>query len=87
MYTCYDIQIGLNMVYLTQRAKFLDNTHNKNEIINLLSSAFQITVELCDNDADISIVKAALAAAKDDSVNPMDGCCVVILFLDAGRRC
>ena len=59
------------MMHLTPRAKFLDNTHNKSEIIHLLSSAFQkhqITVELCDNDADTSIVKAALAAAKDDSV-------------------
>ena len=59
------------MMHLTPRAKFLDNTHNKSEIIHLLSSAFQkhqITVELYDNDADTSIVKAALAAAKDDSV-------------------
>ena len=43
------------------RVKFLDNTHNKNDIIHLLSSVFQkdqITVELCDNDADTSIVKA-----------------------------
>ncbi|XP_065886010.1 uncharacterized protein [Dysidea avara] len=59
------------MMHLTPRAKFLDNTHNKSEIIHLLSSAFQkhqITVELYDNDADASIVKAALAAAKDDSV-------------------
>ena len=59
------------MMHLTPRAKFLDNTHNKSEIIHLLSSAFQkhqTTVELYDNDADTSIVKAALAAAKDDSV-------------------
>ncbi|XP_065906073.1 uncharacterized protein [Dysidea avara] len=69
--SCYDVQIRPNMMHLTPRAKFLDNTHNKSEIIHLLSSAFpkhQITVELCDNDADTSIVKAALAAAKDDSV-------------------
>jgi len=55
------------------------------------SSAFQklqITVELCDNDADTSIVKVALAAVKDDSVevvNPLDGCCVVILCLIISR--
>ena len=69
--SCCDVQIRPNMMHLTPRAKFLDNTHNKSEIIHLLSSAFQkhqITVELYDNDADTSIVKAALAAAKDDSV-------------------
>ena len=69
--SCCDVQIRPNMMHLTPRAKFLDNTHNKSEIIHLLSSAFQkhqITVELCDNDANTSIVKAALAAAKDDSV-------------------
>ena len=69
--SCCDVQIRPNMMHLTPRAKFLDNTHNKSEIIHLLSSAFQkhqITIELCDNDADTSIVKAALAAAKDDSV-------------------
>jgi len=49
----------------------MDNTHNKSELIHLLSSTFrkcQITVEQCDNDADTSIVRAALAAATDDSV-------------------
>ena len=55
------------MIHLISRAKFLDNTHNKNEIIHLLSLVFQkhqITVELSDNDADTSIVKAALTDAK-----------------------
>ena len=69
--SCCNGQIQPNMMHLTPRAKFLDNTHNKNKIIHLLSSPFQkhlITVELCDNDADTSVVKAALAAAKDDSV-------------------
>jgi len=69
--SCCDVQIQPNMMYLIPRAKFLDNTHNKNGIIHLLSSAFQkhqITVELCDNDVDTSIVKAALDAAKDTSV-------------------
>ena len=72
------------MMHLTPRVKFLENTYNKNEIIHLLFSAFQkhkINLELCDNDADSSIMKAALAAAKDDSVNSMNDRCVVILFL------
>ena len=67
------------MIHLTPRAKFLDNTHNKSEVIHLLSSAFQkhqITVELCDNDADISIVRAALAAAIDDSVEVSENLCI-----------
>ena len=75
--SCCDVQIRPNMMHLTPRAKFLDNTHNKSEIIHLLSSAFQkhqITVELYDNDADTSIVKAALAAAKDDSIEVSELC-------------
>ncbi len=69
--SCCDVQIRPDLIHLTPRAKFLDNTHNKSELIHLLSSTFrkhQITVELCDNDADTSIVRAALAAATDDSV-------------------
>ena len=53
------------------RVKFLDNTHNKSELIHLPSSTFRkhhITVEQCDNDADTSIVREALAAASDCSV-------------------
>jgi len=49
----------------------MDNNHNKSELIRLLSSTFskhQITVVQCDNDADTSIVRAALSAATDDSV-------------------
>ena len=59
------------MIHLMSKVKFLDNTHNKSELIHLLSSSFQkhqITVEVCDNDADTSIMRAALAAANDDSV-------------------
>ncbi len=69
--SCCDVQIRPDLIHLTPRAKFLDNTHNKSELIHLLSSTFrkhQITVELCDNDADTSIVRAALAATTDDSV-------------------
>jgi len=46
--SCCNAQIQPNMMHLTPKAKFLDNTHNENEIIHLLSSAFQkhqITVE------------------------------------------
>ncbi|KAJ8418649.1 hypothetical protein AAFF_G00001480 [Aldrovandia affinis] len=60
-----------DMIHLTPREKFMDNTHNKSELIHLLSSTFrkhQITMEQRDNDADTSIVRAALAAAADDSV-------------------
>jgi len=59
------------MVHWTPSAKFLDNTHNKSELIHLLSSTFRrhyITVEQCDNDADTSIVREALTAASDCSV-------------------
>lgn len=55
----------------TPRAKFLDNTQNKTELIHLLSSTFRkhhITVEQCDNDADTSIVREVLTAASDGSV-------------------
>ena len=54
------------MMHLTPREKFMDNTHNKSELINLISSTLQkhqITVVQCDNDADTSIVRAALVAA------------------------
>ena len=65
------MKIRPDMIASTTRAKFLDNTHNKSELIQLLSLTFQryqITVELGDNDADTSIVGAALAAAIDGSV-------------------
>ena len=45
--------------------------HNKSQLILLLSSTFrkyQIIVEQCDNDADASIMREALAAATDESV-------------------
>ena len=63
------MQISPDMIASTTRAKFLNNTHNKSELIQLLSLTFQrcqITVELGDNDT--SIVGAALAAAIDGSV-------------------
>lgn len=69
--SCCNIQIQPHMMHFTPKAKFLDNTHNKREVIHLLSSTFQkhqITVLQCDNDADTSIVRVALAAATDDSV-------------------
>ena len=84
------------MIHVTPRAKFLDNTHNKSELIHLLSLTFkkqQIVVKLCDNDADTAIVKAALAAAESDSVEvsiiKKYWSIIVMLFLytGAGRRC
>ena len=59
------------MIHLKTREKFLDNMHNKSQLILLLSSTFrkyQIIVEQCDNDADTSIVREALAAATEESV-------------------
>ena len=49
----------------------MDNTHNKNQLIQLLSSIFRkcdIIVEQCDNDAGTSIVRQALAVAETGSV-------------------
>ena len=69
--SCCDLHIKPDMIHVTPRAKFMDNTHNKSELIHLLSSTFrkrQITVEQTDNDADTSIVRAALNAATDGSV-------------------
>ena len=83
---CCDVQIRPDMIHLMSKVKFLDNTHNKSELIHLLSSSFQkhqITVEVCDNDADTSIVRAALAAANDDSVEV--SCCTVVL--KQGKQC
>lgn len=69
--SCCNLQVRPDMIHLTPREKFMDNTCNKSELIHLLSSTFlkhQIIVEQCDNDADTSIVRAALAAAIDNSV-------------------
>lgn len=69
--SCCDLQIRPDMIHWTPRAKFLDNSHNKSELIHLLSSTFRkhhITVEHSDNDADTLIVREALAAATDGSV-------------------
>ena len=82
--SCCDVQIRPDMIHLTPRAKFLDNTRNKSELIHLLSSTFwkhQITVELCDNDADTSIVRAALAAAKDVEVSKNCLCKLWMVFV------
>ena len=67
--SCCDLQIRPNMIHLKTRAKFLDNMHNKSQLILLLSSTFrkyQIIAEQCDNDADTSTVREALAAAATD---------------------
>ena len=46
------------MVHRAPKAKFLDNTNNKSELINLQSSAFgkhNIIMDQCDNDADLTV--------------------------------
>jgi len=80
--SCCDVQIRADMLHWTRREKFLDNTHNKSELIHLLSSTFRnhhITVEQCDNDADTSIVRKALAAATDCSVEVSNICDCIFL--------
>ncbi len=82
--SCCDLQIRPDMIHWTPRAKFLDNTHNKSELIHLLSSTFQkvnITVEQCDNDADTSIVREALAAAGDGSVEVSNICAHIFTLI------
>ena len=52
----------------------MDNTHNKSEIIHLLSLTFQkyqITMVQYDKDADTSIVRVTLTDATDDSTEVM----------------
>ena len=69
------------MVHSTPRAKFIDNTHNKSELIHLLSSTFrkhQVTVKQCDNDADTSIVRAQEIIAAPDAA--ADGSVEVAIF-------
>ena len=68
--SCCDLQIRPDMIYLTMKAKFLDNTHNKSQLILLFSTfrKYHIITKKCDNDADTSIVREALAAAGGDSV-------------------
>ena len=83
--SCCDLQIRPDLIHWTPRAKFLDNTHNKSELIHLLSSTFRklhITVEQCDNDADTSSVREALDAARDGSVE-VSNICVHILLSSA----
>ena len=81
--SCCNLQIRPDMFNRIPRAKFLDSTHNKSEIIHLLSSTFRkhhITVEKCDNDADTSIVREALAAASDCSVEVSNICVCIYLY-------
>ena len=69
--SCCDLKIRPNMIHLKTRVNFLENILNKSQLILLLSSTFrkyQIIVVQCDNDADTSIVREALAAATDEFV-------------------
>ena len=83
--SCCDLKIRPDMVHWTPRAKFLDNTRNKHQLIHLLSSTFRkhhITMEQCDNDADTLIVREALAAASDCYVEVSNICVCIFLLLD-----
>lgn len=69
--SCCNLQIRPDMIHLTPKKKYLDNFHNKDQLINLLCSTFrnhQINVEHCDNDADTLIASTALADSKENSV-------------------
>ena len=66
--SCCNLQIVSDMIHLTTKEKFMDYTHNKSELIYLLSLTFrkyQTTVVQCDNDADTSIVRVVLTDATD----------------------
>src|SRR6218665_2528343 len=70
-HSCCNLQTRPDMMHSIPKAKFMDNNHNKTQLIQLLSSTFQkraITVEQCDNDADTLIVRQALAATAIGSV-------------------
>lgn len=77
------IQPPYNIVAML-KSKFLDNKHNKNQLIHLLIQTFEnystdndnkISCFQCCDDADTSIVKAALYAAENGTVE------VSIVFL------
>ena len=74
---CCDMQIQPDMIHLAPRARFLDNVNNKRALIQLLASAFRdlhITVVQSDSDADTIIVREALAAAMNGSVEVNNIC-------------
>ena len=68
---CCDIQIRPDLKNIVPRERFLDNKNNKAQLILLLAETFQrarISVQLCSDDADTSIVSTALNEAKESSV-------------------
>ena len=68
---CCDIQIRPDIKSIIQREKFLDNKSNKTQLIRLLAETFSINgirVQECPDDADTSIVRAALDEARESPV-------------------
>ena len=68
---CCDIQIRSDLKNIVPREKFLDNKHNKAQLILHLAETFQrsrISVQQCSDDADTYIVCAALNEAIESSV-------------------
>ena len=68
---CCDIQIRLDLNFIFAREKFLDNKNNKAQLVLLLAETFSkngIIVHQCSNDADTSIVRAALDEARESPV-------------------
>ena len=68
---CCDIQIRLDLKIIIAREKFLDNKNNKAQLVLLLAETFSrngISVQQCSDDADTSIVRAALDEARESPV-------------------
>uniref|UniRef100_UPI00358E3900 uncharacterized protein n=1 Tax=Myxine glutinosa TaxID=7769 RepID=UPI00358E3900 len=68
---CCDILIRPDIKSLVPREKFLDNKSNKTQLIRLLAETFGrngISVQECPDDADTSIVRAALDEARESPV-------------------
>ena len=65
---CCDILIRPDIKSIVSKEKFLDNKSNKTQLILLLAETFcrnGINVQQCHDDADTSIVRAALDEARE----------------------
>ena len=69
---CCNLQIRPDVKVLVPREKFLDNESNKAQLIVMLAETLRrngINVQQCHDDADTSIVQAALNEATDAPVD------------------
>jgi hypothetical protein len=68
---CCVIQIRPDIKSIIPREKFLDNKRNKAQLVLLRAETFVrngISVQQCSDDADTSIVRAALDEARESPV-------------------